>query len=213
MLLNASRLPVATFALAALALAVHMRAGAAAGLQLDRAALAAGEWWRWVTGHFTHWSANHLAWDVLVFVLLGAACEATSRWRMLITLGISIVAIPLAVLLWQPQFQTYRGLSGLDSALFGLLAVDLLWEKLGEADRRSVVAIVLLIIAFIAKTVFETITGSAVFADSAAGGFVPAPLAHLVGFVVGAFASVAAMSSCNRFRRQSTASPLRWPAI
>ena len=213
MLLIASRFPVVTLALTAVVFAVHTWPGAAAGLQLERAAVAVGEWWRLVAGHFTHWSADHLVWDVLVFALLGAACEVTSRRRMLITLGIAIVAIPLAVLLWQPQFHTYRGLSGLDSALFGLLAFDLLREKLRESHHRAVVAIGLLIVAFIAKAAFESLTGSAVFADSAAGGFVPVPLAHLVGFVSGAITSVACALSRNRFRRQSARSSLRWPAI
>jgi len=212
MCLSITRVPVVTIALSVVALVVHARMDGA-GLQLDRTLVAAGEWWRIVTCHFTHWSPDHFAWDFMMFALLGGACEVTSRRRTLITLGISAVVIPLAVLLWQPQLQTYRGLSGLDSALFGLLAVDLLWEKLAESDRRSIAAIGLLIVAFIAKTGFETITGSAVFADSARGGFVPVPLAHLIGFLVGALTSVAAAFTSNRFRMQSSAPPLRWPAI
>ena len=70
-----------------------------------------------------------------------------------------------------------------------------------------------LIVAFMVKTGFETITGSAVFADSARGGFVPVPLAHLVGFLVGALTSLAAAFTPNRFRMQSSPPPLRWPAI
>lgn len=182
-------------------------------VQFDQTLVAAGEWWRLITCHFTHWSADHFAWDFMMFALLGGACEVTTRRRTLIALGISTVVIPLAVLFWQPQLQTYRGLSGLDSALFGLLAVELLWEKLAQSDRRSIAAIGLLIVAFIAKTGFETITGSAVFADSARSGFVPVPLAHFVGFLVGALTSVMAAFTSHRFRMQSPPSPLRWPAI
>jgi len=214
MLLRITRVLVVTIALSTVALVVHaLPPTVDATVQFERAALAAGDWWRLITCHFTHWSPDHFAWDFMMFALLCGACEVTSRRRTLISLGISTVAIPLAVLLWQPQLQTYRGLSGLDSALFGLLAVDLLWEKLAESDRRSIVAMGLLIVAFIAKTAFETITGSAVFADSARGGFVPVPLAHLVGFLVGALTSVAAVFTSNRFRMQSSPSPLRWPAI
>jgi rhomboid family GlyGly-CTERM serine protease len=212
MLLRSTRVPVVTIALSAVALVVHARMDGA-GLQLDRTLVAAGDWWRLITCHFTHWSADHFAWDFMMYALLGGACEVTSRRRTLITLGVSTVAIPLAVLLWQPQLQTYRGLSGLDSALFGLLAVELLWEKLAQSDRRSIAAIGLLVVGFIAKTGFETVTGSAVFADSARGGFVPVPLAHLVGFLIGAITFVAATFTRNRFRMQSSPSPLRWPAI
>ena len=214
MLLRITRLPAVTLALSVAAVVVHTLPPAIdATVQFERTALAAGEWWRLITCHFTHWSPDHFAWDFMMFALLGGACEVTSRRRTLVTFGISTLAIPLAVLLWQPQLQAYRGLSGLDSALFGLLAVDLLWEKLAESDSRSIAAIALLIVAFIAKTGFETVTGSAVFADSARGGFVPVPLAHLVGFLVGAITSVAAAFTSNRFRMQPSPAPLRWPAI
>ena len=179
--------------LSAVALAVHALPAAVDGvLQLNQTAVAAGEWWRLATCHFTHWSPDHFATDFMMFALLGGACEWTSRPRMLVTLAVSLAAIPLAILAFQPELQTYRGLSGIDSAFFGLLAVDMLREKIGAFDRRSILAIGLLIAAFVAKTAFETLTGTAVFTDSAAGGFVPVPLAHLVGFAAGVLTSLLA---------------------
>ena len=51
-------------------------------------------------------------------------------------------------------------------------------------------AIVAVLVAFVAKVAFEFATSSTVFVDNAAGGFVPVPLAHLAGAVVGAGAAL-----------------------
>ena len=197
MMLDMKRVPIVTLLLAALALVAHGWPRAAAALQLERAAVAGGDWWRVVTCHFAHWSADHFAWDFIVFALLGGACEVRSRRRMVVTLLASVILIPLAVLALQPDLHTYRGLSGIDSAFFGLLAFDLLREKVAASDRRALSAIGLLIVAFVAKTGFETVTGTAIFADSVSGGFVPVPLAHLVGFAAGTLTSLVAWRSAS----------------
>jgi hypothetical protein len=62
-----------TWFIALVALAVHFLPGAVDMLEFDRQALAAGEWWRYLTGYVTHWSTNHLFWDVLMFVVLGCS--------------------------------------------------------------------------------------------------------------------------------------------
>jgi rhomboid family GlyGly-CTERM serine protease len=176
---------------------LHAKEAHAIALQYDRAAIAAGEWWRIVTCHFTHWSADHFAWNILVFAILSGACELTSRRRFVLTMCASIILIPLAMFTFQPQFLTYRGLSGLDSALFGLLAVELFVERRLIGDRRTVLAIGLLIAAFVVKTMIEVMTGTAVFADSRSAGFQPVPLAHFVGGIIGA--GVALRGNWKRF--------------
>ena len=66
--LAAGRLPGVSLLLALSALAVALIPTLAGRLQYERPALAAGELWRLLTCHFTHWSAEHLAWDALVFL-------------------------------------------------------------------------------------------------------------------------------------------------
>ena len=44
--------------------------GAASLLQYDRDCVEAGEIWRLITSHWTHWSAEHLVWDIVVFIAL-----------------------------------------------------------------------------------------------------------------------------------------------
>ena len=52
------RFPFLTAALTALALAVGLIPGAAAAFQYDRVALAAGQLWRFVAGHWAHWGLS-----------------------------------------------------------------------------------------------------------------------------------------------------------
>ena len=64
-----SRIPYASLLLAAAAVVIHVLPRAATRPQYDRAAIAAGELWRILSGHWTHVSADHLFWNVLAFVV------------------------------------------------------------------------------------------------------------------------------------------------
>ena len=128
-----TRVPWFTVTVAAAAIAVHLLPSTAAWLQYDRAALGRGELWRIFTAHLTHFGANHLLWDLGVLLTFGAVCEGRSRAQCATALGVAAVAISAALWLWQPQFAIYRGLSGLDCALVGLLAGSLL--RSGKVSR------------------------------------------------------------------------------
>src|SRR5690606_1684428 len=78
--------------------------------------------------HFTHWSPNHLLWDILTFTFLTALVESSDR-RLLIRL---LLWVPPAIIIatWMGgSHVAYRGLSGLDSALYTALLVSLYREK------------------------------------------------------------------------------------
>jgi rhomboid family GlyGly-CTERM serine protease len=160
-------------------------AGLHGPLQLDRAAVATGQWWRLVTCHWTHWSLDHAVWDVLVFAGLGIACELRSRWRFVACVGTSALVIALGVLLWMPRMPMYRGLSGIDSALFGLLAMLILRESVQRQSWPWIAVVCVALFGFIFKSTHELTTGATIFVDNSAGGFVPVPLAHLLGAAVG----------------------------
>ena len=178
-------LPFLTLTLAAISIVLHLLpAAAAANFQFERRALAAGEWWRIVTGHLTHFDSNHLAWDVGALLVLGILCETSSRRRTVVALGLASVAISAAVWIFQPQFECYRGLSGLDSALFALFASSLI-----EQRRRAPVLLgVVALAGVLAKCVFEIVTETPAFASG--NGYAPVPLAHLVGVLGGGIAAL-----------------------
>ncbi len=132
-----------------------------------------------VTSHLTHWTADHFAWDVLTF-----ASSANSRKRRagpLRRVSDRFGTRHTAGRLWaRPELATYRGLSGVDSALFALVLAELF--RRGGAGRVMAAVAGL---ALASKVGFEAVTGETLFVDSAAGAFTPVPAAHAAGAVVG----------------------------
>ena len=180
----ARRIPCASLLLGALAVVVYLIPALSEALQYDRQAVLRGELWRIVTCHWTHWSLDHLLWDLAVFVGLGAACEQMNASRYLVCLSATAILIPLAVVILLPDMETYRGLSGLDSALFVLLAAPILAEKLKERSWGWVTLGVGFFVGFLLKTAYELATGAAVFVSSPTD-IASVPLAHAVGAAVG----------------------------
>ena len=185
------RIPWFTLGFSVLALAVHCMPALTLAGQFDRAAIAHGQVWRFFTAHLTHFGDDHLRWDLLAFLVLGALAEHVSRPAFLITLGASAVIITTGVWIAQPQFATYRGLSGIDSAIFGLVIADLLVAGWRERHPFSIAVGALALAGFAAKCAFEIATGGTVFVETA-GEFAPVPLAHLLGLVCGAGVAVGA---------------------
>jgi rhomboid family GlyGly-CTERM serine protease len=177
----ARRTPCASLFLAAAAVVIFLWPGLSAHLQYDRAAVAAGEVWRLVSGHWAHYSFDHVLWDVVAFSALGVACERRSRARFLVCLGTSALAISVSVWLMLPQIQVYRGLSGIDSALFTFLAASM-WIDGHQSERPGLQAIAMTCVsAFLLKVAFELNTGRTLFVEEMDAGAVGVPLAHIVG--------------------------------
>lgn len=178
-------IPRITLLIAAITLAAYCWPALATALEYDRSAIADREMWRLATSHVTHWNLDHLAWDLGVFVLLGVICERRNRLAYAACLGLSALLIPIGVLLLIPQMTLYRGLSGIDTALFTLLGVTLLRDAVQSRQRLAAATISALFAAVVAKTGFDLWTGSTLFVDDAAAGFTPVPLAHILGVAVG----------------------------
>lgn len=157
---------------------------ASVSLEFDRIALARGELWRLLTGHFVHFDASHLAWDAGAFTLLAGLLPAQSLRRWLVLIIGSALFISTGVWMLQPQFEIYRGLSGIDCALFGALLVERLGTARRERDLLALSIVALAAVGFIAKCSIELLGGAPVFAAS--GAYSPVPLAHLLGAVWGA---------------------------
>lgn len=151
-------------------------------LQLDTAR--PHEAWRMLSAHWTHWSANHLLWDVLMFAALGAALEAESRRRFVGCVLASALAISVFALLIESEHFVYHGLSGIDSALF----VAFVLTQLRHAGRLRWLFVAALL-GFGAKLGFECWSGGTLFADGEAyrvylpahalGGLVAVPFGNL----------------------------------
>ena len=121
-----------------------------------------------------------------MFLLLGVIIELRSRSVFILVLIASSASI--SVVLWNchPEIIEYRGLSGVDSALFTYAAI-LLYREAFQSGRMVIcAAICLAILGFAAKVGYELLTGNVLFVDSKADGFVPVAIVHAVGGLVGA---------------------------
>lgn len=145
-------------------------------LVLDRHALAAGEIWRLWTGHWVHFSASHLGWNLAVLVAAGTWLE---RVRPGLLLRHTLVAAPLiglAVLAFEPGLQAYGGLSGLATGVVVLLAL----HQLGAPGAsRWLWAGVLVLVAV--KSVHDIASPGALFARYDLPGVRTSSAAHAAG--------------------------------
>ncbi len=186
----AEHLPGVSLVLVAAACLVMAFPSLADRLQYDRSAVVEGELWRIATCHLTHWSFEHLFWDVTALLFLGFVIEQDKRRRLLTCMGLSAVLIPLAVCACMPELSTYRGLSGIDSAVFMLLAITLLSDSWDQRDWGWTLVCTAVMGGFTAKTGFEFVTDTTLFVDATAAEMLPVPLAHVVGAGIGVLCGV-----------------------
>lgn len=156
-------------------------------LELDRAAFARGEIWRFVTGHLVHFTPAHAALDLGTLLVL---LPLTGARRAALVLPAALVASSVVVVIAGPD--VFRGSSVLAVALFTCAACRALAEQ-GAASRLLGLAG---LAAVLGKIAVEALTGEAVFLGPGAwAGQTPPPpvaLAHLAGFWAGLLAAVPA---------------------
>jgi rhomboid family GlyGly-CTERM serine protease len=175
-------------------------------LQYDRAAIAAGEFWRIITGHWIHWSFDHFLWCAITFVALGAICERLNRAGFILSLALSTVIIPVFCWFADPGMHFYRGLSGLCSSIFVVASIQMVRKARVDQDLPGVILPAVAGFLFFAKTLFEFINGQALFVNST-DIFFPVPLAHLAGALVGLIASIVTGSQGQRKNLRKTSIP------
>jgi rhomboid family GlyGly-CTERM serine protease len=167
----------AGIALAAVAIALAGDAGREY-LRYDRAAIAAGELWRLLTGHFVHLGVSHLLLNLAGLLLVWfLVCQYLTHAQWALALGISIVGIDAGFWWLEPQLSWYVGLSG---ALHGMLAAGVV---MGMPEGRAETKI--LAAAVVAKLAYEQLVGPLPGSEASSGGNVIVA-AHLYGALAGA---------------------------
>ena len=194
-----TRFPV-TLAVGLAALMIAVFPAASEVLQFDRASISAGEVWRLVTCHLTHWNGDHLHWDLLMFVVIGGACELRNPRQMRWCVAMSAAVVAGLVLYCFQAIQEYRGLSGIDTALFTLLAINSVCDARREGNYILAMTASGLLGGFVAKTAFEAATGQTIFVDQESAGFALLVWDHIaagVGGAMGAFVTGKGIDSTN----------------
>ena len=196
------RWPCASLLLTVAAVLAYFAPGVSQAWAYERGS-GLSEAWRYITCHWVHWSGEHLMWSGGVFLVLSVAAEDIGRRLYGTCVFISTLLIPMGLRLGSPELATYGGLSGIDSALFGLLAVSIVRDSIAARKWTGAIVVGLLSAGFTAKIGFEIATGGAVFVNSTAN-MVPVPLAHIIGVATGVLIGLAGEIH-DRFSRSSKA--------
>jgi rhomboid family GlyGly-CTERM serine protease len=186
------------------ALAIALAAGALIALALPTSTidwqpgLAAAQPWRCWSAAFVHWSALHLAANLIGCLLVGALgvvgeCELRSTWAWLLAWPLTQIG-----LLLQPSLLHYGGLSGVLHAGVAVAATDVL---LRDSGRRRWIAGLLL--AGLASKVGLEAPWLAPLRHVDGWDIAIAPMAHASGVVAGVSCLIAVVG-VQRWRSRTT---------
>ena len=156
---------------------------APADLLLDRQAVASGELWRLLTGHFVHADGEHFLWDVSALALLGVMVErmaGLSARRLACVSFLGIAVINAALWFGMPYIGMYCGLSAVLNTIFAYLLLHFMQQQRG-------VLFPFLFIGGIAKIIFEWQMGDGLLA---VGSWPSLPPLHAAGYGAGVLAYV-----------------------
>ena len=142
--------------------------------------------------NWLHWSVDHLCWDLFMFYLIGSICEHRNRLAFLAVTLVSGLAIPVTVMFLSPELGSYRGLSGIDTALFALLGTNWLWDAVRDRDMAAILVSSGLLAAMVLKIAYELTSQKLLFVTD--GTFTPAPTAHSIGALIGGVIAIVVAS-------------------
>lgn len=174
------RFPWLTLVAATLAVVAWFVPGAFDALVYDRGQILGGQLWRVVTGHWVHFSASHLFWNLVILIPAGVWLERRAPSVFCRTLLLSPLAISVALLAFAPSLAKYAGISGVASAVLVALAVHGF-----RTEPRVRLFWLGVLVLFAAKVGFEAFGHGPLNPELATRGIASVPLAHLVGAVVG----------------------------
>jgi rhomboid family GlyGly-CTERM serine protease len=186
--------PWASLLLSSLALFAYLHTGAApVDWVFDRTAIAQGEWWRLLTGHWVHSDDSHALWNIAALVLLGLASEKSLGNWMPVALFMATAAVDAWLWWGAPHLQQYCGLSGI---LSGLLAAALA----GQWRLYRHPLILLIGAGALVKIALEVMSGQAIFTQTA---WPSVPESHAVGLLGGLVVAAAQTIRCRSHLRLS----------
>lgn len=172
--LRRAAIPAALFAGS---LSVTLQDGLATALRYDRPAIAAGEWWRVLSGHLVQGNLAHWALNMLGLILILIIFPDRISWRGLgAPMLLSALAVSGGLFFMNPEILWYVGLSGVLHGLFAACAA----RELLAGSKIFASALALLA----AKIIYEQIMGP--LADTQMLTGLPVVVdAHLYGAVSG----------------------------
>ena len=173
--MSKTRFPLLTLSLLALIAGLHWLVPDRSLLWFSADAIAQGETWRFISGHFVHADTGHLLWNALGLAILGVLIEWRSRAMLLAALAAGVIAVGILLLTPASPLEHYCGLSGV---LNSLLAVAL-WMEWRASRSWLVIAVAC---GSLAKVVIEISTGVSIVSDVS---WPPWAWSHAAGLIGG----------------------------
>jgi rhomboid family GlyGly-CTERM serine protease len=182
--LTIGRWPWVSLTVVAACLAAGLLTGGGESIQYERSRVASGDIWRLLTGQMVHWTPRMALVDLGMLLLLGASLEATGRRPAAsLAIGASVVLCAAGIHVIPSGQELYRGSSGIASALFVLLCLELIvTSRSPRVKLLSAAALTLIVV----KAVWESSTGRALGAGALPDGVVVSARVHLLGGLAGA---------------------------
>lgn len=162
------------------ALVVYLLPSVGAAMIYDRSAILAGELWRLLTGHWVHFSASHLFYDVAILGVTTWIIEFRGYRYFLALCLLSALAISIVMLVSLPDMAFYGGLSGIAMASTVYLALHG-WR---EAEPWRGICLCILLLS-VGKLVLDASIGHFAVVNIEDISIAPVPLSHLTGAVSG----------------------------
>jgi rhomboid family GlyGly-CTERM serine protease len=168
--------PWRTLMLTGVALALYLWAGAAPEAWVyDRIAIAQGEWWRLISGHWVHSDLEHAVWDIGALLVLGLLFERHLKQTLFSVLVLGALGVDLWLWYLDPSLHYYCGLSGILNGLLAMGLVQWWWRERHPLVWMTGLGAVL-------KVVWETTADGALLTSTA---WPSLPEVHGVGFICG----------------------------
>lgn len=176
------KVPYITLSICALSLVFQFFPNLIAFFEWESSNIRQGEIWRIFSGHLTHWTPNHLVWDLIVFAFLGSIIERSSR-SIILALFLATSILSHFALTYASDFQIYRGLSAIDTALFTQALFILSKNSLHRYSFTLLAASIFGYIALIVKLLLEYGQEEPIFASSLGSNVSVATVTHIAGLV------------------------------
>ncbi|MHC4560373.1 MAG: rhombosortase [Planctomycetota bacterium] len=145
----------------------------------DRNAAVNGEVWRLLTAHFVHFTPVHLAYNLLIFGVVGSIVEKKSSRRFGLLCVLMAFFISTSLFILRPAMGYYGGLSGM--ACGSIYYCALLGARKPH-PWRTVCTLIIFLLPI--KIVLEVYNDGSILPYGGQQPFVTMPISHIIGIVV-----------------------------
>lgn len=191
-------IPVRTLVVVLAATGTSLIPALASVLMYDRNAVFAGAVWQTLTGVLVHWTVEHLLFNLAAFAAAGWVIERRGYPHFWLVGGLTALTGSAVLLAASPEISRYGGLSGIAVGLIVYASVCGMREE-GPWRHASTMVFALTLL----KVAVELLTGRTPLTAVGAAPFIPVPMVHAIGVLVGVLVALGSAPEGRRSHRSS----------